>query len=252
MTWEEITSIVNDIAAIFQNTATNDAYHGQRTYDECRDILMNLYHNTSDQGFKDAFPSLIAEYESLEHFWQFIKYEFGTYAERRKFLYEVFNPLRKYLDSKKYKKSGLTIKVEISISNAYIFDAIGKANKRIEYGDYDGAITTARTLLEEMQTEIYKKLTGNAPAHKGDLVKLYNMVAPLLNLSIDKDLDDRLKQILSGLYSINNGISNMRNVVGDAHAKRFKPEAHHARLAVNCAFTFCQFLCDTYLYQKKD
>jgi TctA family transporter len=67
-----------------------------------------------------------------------------------------------------------------------------------------------------------------------------------LKLSISKDLDDRLKSILSGLYSINNGIANLRNISGDAHAKKFKPLSHHAQLAVNCAFTFSQFLCDTY------
>ena len=92
---------------------------------------------------------------------------------------------------------------------------------------------------------------GEFPDYKGDLITLYGMIKKDLNLSIDKKMDERFKLILSGLNSILNGIANLRNAMGDSHARKIMPCAHHARLAVNCAFTFSQFLCDTFEYQKK-
>ncbi|MDR0741511.1 MAG: hypothetical protein LBF28_01935 [Rickettsiales bacterium] len=62
MTWDEIASVVKDIAELFRSTATNDPPYGKRTYEECRDILMNIYYNAPDQEFKDSFPQIIVEY----------------------------------------------------------------------------------------------------------------------------------------------------------------------------------------------
>jgi hypothetical protein len=244
MDFVQIIEDVNSIKDIFICRATHKPYDST-LYNSYLEKLRSIYYNTNDEMFKNNFPTLILSYSSLDDFWQWIKREYDHYEERRSFVYEQFNPLRKYLESQKYKKPNVLIKPEITISNTHIMETVAKANQRIEYGDYDGAITTARTLLEEMESEIYRKLTNKEPEHRGDLIKLFKSVAQLLNLSIHKDLDGRLKEILSGLYKINNGISNLRNTIGDAHAKKFKPQAHHARLAVNCSFTFCQFLYDT-------
>ena len=46
------------------------------------------------------------------------------------------------------------------------------------------------------------------------------------------DYPDSVKQLLSGLNSIVNGLTTMRNEMGDAHAPRIRAKAHHARLAV--------------------
>lgn len=219
-------------------------------YSYNRNILISEFHNSTDEKFKNNFPLIVSDYDTLNAFWGFIKYKFNSYAERKKYIYESFIPIKQYLESKIYTKTSKILVPNIVLSNQYIQDAIDKANQRIKTNDFDGAITSARTLVEEIQVEIYKKLnSGQEPNHKGDLNKLYNAIASSLKLSISKDLDERLKSILSGLYSINNGIANLRNISGDAHAKKFKPLSHHAQLAVNCAFTFSQFLCDTFLYQ---
>jgi hypothetical protein len=42
---------------------------------------------------KDLAPRFLRTCRTLDEFWQFIKYEYGTYAERRKFLWESFRPL---------------------------------------------------------------------------------------------------------------------------------------------------------------
>jgi hypothetical protein len=226
----------------------------QINYSHYRNILLSEWHTTSDKNFKTYFPAIINEYSSLDAFWVFMRNKFSSYEKIKIYIYENFIPFRQYLESKVYKNSQIVDFVpNIILSSQNIREDIDKANERIKDADFAGAITIARTLAEAILVEIYKKLNpGNEPEHKGGLLKLYKLVASRLSLSIskDKDLDERLKGILSGLCSITNGIADLRNSAGDAHAKKFKPIAHHARLAVNCAFTFAQFLCDTYLYQK--
>jgi hypothetical protein len=41
------------------------------------------------------------------------------------------------------------------------------------------------------------------------------------------------------------------NKASDRHARRYSPAPHHAKLAVNVAFTLCEFLLESHEYQKK-
>lgn len=66
-----------------------------------------------------------------------------------------------------------------------------------------------------------------------------------------EDLNDRLREILSGLISIVSGMSGLRNRMSDAHVRKYRPERHHAKLAVNTARTVCDFLEETYNYQRE-
>ena len=43
----------------------------------------------------------------------------------------------------------------------------------------------------------------------------------------------------------------LRNKMGDAHVRTYKPERHHAKLAVNSAKTLTDFLIDTLEYQER-
>jgi len=58
-------------------------------------------------------------------------------------------------------------------------------------------------------------------------------------------------EILRGFISIVNGLASLRNTASDAHARSYRPEQHHARLAVNTAKTVVDFLFETYEYQKR-
>jgi Abortive infection C-terminus len=64
-----------------------------------------------------------------------------------------------------------------------------------------------------------------------------------------QDISDSLKQVLSGLANIVNGISTMRNKMSDAHGGSYKASRHHAKLAVSAAKTLADFLFDTMRYQ---
>lgn len=80
------------------------------------------------------------------------------------------------------------------------------------------------------------------PQHDGDLLILYKELRKHLNLDPNKNLDDTLKQTLSGLISIVNGIAGLSNKISDRHARQYKPLHYHGKLVVNASFTLCEFL----------
>ena len=67
----------------------------------------------------------------------------------------------------------------------------------------------------------------------------------------DPALEKYLKAILEGLQRQIAGLFEVANKASDRHARRFNPAPHHARLAVNAAFTLCEFLLESFEYQQK-
>lgn len=133
-----------------------------------------------------------------------------------------------------------------------IDENIRKCEAKLSEGDFSGAITNARTLIEAVLIGIEKDMDANAVEYDGDLVRLYKRVQKLLNLEPDrKDISDSLRQILSGLTSIVNGLAAMRNKMSDAHAATYRPSRHHAKLAVYSATTLADFLFETRNYQHQ-
>jgi len=131
-----------------------------------------------------------------------------------------------------------------------IDENIRKCETKLSEGDFSGAITNARSLIEAVLIGIEKDMATDAPVYDGDLVKLYKRVQKLLNLEPDrKDISEPLRQILSGLTSIVNGLAAMRNKMSDAHAVTYRPSRHHAKLAVYAATTLADFLFETKSYQ---
>lgn len=127
-----------------------------------------------------------------------------------------------------------------------------KCESKISSGDYDGAITNARSLLEAVLFEIECKLTESQQKYNGELKKLYKRVSKQLNMEPSrKDISDSLKQILTGIINIVEGIAPLRNKMSDSHARTYKPAEHHAKLAVNSVHTICMFLLESFDYQIK-
>lgn len=143
-------------------------------------------------------------------------------------------------------------KIPDELSQLTIDENIRKCETKLSEGDFSGAITNARTLIEAVLIGIEKDLDANAAEYDGDLVRLYKRAQKLLNLEPDrKDISDSLKQILSGLTSIVNGLAAMRNKMSDAHAATYRPNRHHAKLAVYAATTLADFLFETKNYQQQ-
>ena len=127
----------------------------------------------------------------------------------------------------------------------FITEQLTKCDKKIADADFDGAITNARSLLEAILVDIEKDLTADPPQYDGDLVRLFKRVQSLLDLEPNRpDIEQPLRQVLSGLVSIVSGMAAMRNKMSDAHVATYRPKKRHARLAVNASKTVVDFLLD--------
>ena len=71
---------------------------------------------------------------------------------------------------------------------------------------------------------------------------MYKELQKELSLSPGTYDSPGLKQILSGLTSIVNGLANLRNEASDSHASIYKPAKRHAELAVNCSKSVSNFI----------
>lgn len=136
----------------------------------------------------------------------------------------------------------------------YIQEQITKCNQKIAEKDFEGAVTNSRTLLESICLYIYEMKVGEYD-YKGNLIKLYKDVSQTLNMTPSDHSDEYLKQILSGVFSIINGVSGLRNNFSDSHGnsprKNYKIDDRHAILTVNLSKTIAEYLFLSYEKNEK-
>lgn len=136
-------------------------------------------------------------------------------------------------------------------AHLFIDEQIRKSETKIREGDFDGAITNARALIEAVLVEIEKQLDPQASVYDGDLLKLYQRLRRHLKLDPGQpDIDSTLKQMMSGLITIVTALAGLRNKMSDAHVRSFKPGKHHALLVVNASKTLANFIYEIFKSQK--
>ena len=129
-----------------------------------------------------------------------------------------------------YKLGGSQIELshpyENSVETTHIFidEQIKKCDNKLTEGDFDGAITNARSLVEAVLSAIEKEFDSNPPEYDGNLPKLYKRVQKHLNLSPGQEkLAECLQQICSGLTSVVSGLATLRNTMSASHVILYKP-----------------------------
>lgn len=231
-------------AEFLQNILISHATGGSSVDAEYRWLRKHL---VSNEEYRDIIPPFVRTCRDLSAFWQFIKNEFSTYAERREFLYEKFIPLLDFTEQINIPNNDYISRSLTQIDEASLHKEWKKSLKRIE-NDPDGAITSARTLLESVCKQILDSENIDYSSNV-DINNLYKQVAVFLKLSPDQHSENIFKQILSGCNSVVTGLGTLRNKLGDAHGaskNKVKPKKRHAELAVNLAGTMCLFLISTY------
>lgn len=228
-----------------QNMMIGIATGGSDNEEEFKKLRADLL---SIGEIKDLIPDFVKTNRTIGQFWQFIKFKFPTYAERKKFIWDEFALVLDYVENKKsgVGEKSITDKID-KFNQSYINAEWLKALER-KTDDPEGAITTARTLIETTCKLILDNLNVT---YKDDieLPKLYRLTAENLNLAPDQHTEQIFKQILGGCQTVVEGLGALRNKLSDSHGKKatqVRPTSRHSELAVNLAGTMTTFLLETY------
>ena len=216
-------------------------------YTRLRQVLL------SQASLEPLIPQFVRTCRSLFQFWQFIKYEYGTYAERREFLWEQFRPLLEGVERGGLTPADQQVTTALDVlDQEYVQTSWSKALDRRQ-SDPEGAITAARTLLETIFKFILTDL--NVPYDdKADLPELYKLTSEALNLAPSQHTEGIFKQILGGCASVVLGLGSIRSRLGDSHGKgptAVRPAPRHAELAVNLAGAMSAFAVATWQARKQ-
>jgi len=158
-----------------------------------------------------------------------------------------------------YQRGGYIIGAQLSGPSKSLVEMLktdGLAVIEVEYqrayatiGSDPGAAITAASAILEAVCKYYLDTEKVLLPNKQSIGPLWTEVAKHLGLSPGQLADDDLKQILSGLFSVVNGIGALRTHEGSAHGhgvKVYKITARHARLAVHAAHTMAVFILETW------
>lgn len=169
--------------------------------------------------------------------------------------FQVLHPLKSYgidvcwmesfIDPSIPISSATSVSTELSgLDLASISEQINKCDAKLVTGDYEGALTNARSLLEATLKYILDE-AGETYASSDDLIKLYRKAASLLKMNPADYENDSFKKILSGFFGIVQGVSELRNAFSDAHGRtakhKYRLEARHAKLVVDSVKTVAEF-----------
>jgi hypothetical protein len=139
-------------AEYLQNMLIGQATGGGGANDEYP-YLRQLFVSNSD--LKRLLPEFVRTKRDLDQFWQFIKFKFSTYQERRDFLWAEFHSLLEYLETTNRSPAHSEISTTLkNFDEAGVHAAWARAIER-KKDDPEGAITAARTLLETVCKHIH-------------------------------------------------------------------------------------------------
>ena len=241
---------VNDAALIeevetFQNLLIGVATKGEMDENSYRELRHSLMGNPA---VSDLLPSFVRTNSSAAQFRSYTQGVSDAWRGRREYIWGGFQPLLDRLQGKNQAPPSDAISEALRDFDANtVHRDWTKALDRLQQ-DPEGAITSARSLLESVCKHILDK-QGIAYKDDIDLPSLYKTVSTSLNLAREQHSEQIFKQILGGCASIANGLAGLRNKLGDAHGQgsnQVKPALRHAELAVNLAGAMALFLVETW------
>jgi hypothetical protein len=197
---------------------------------------------------RSKLPRFIVNCHTLGEFWTCIKGLYAHYQERRDYITEEFAPVLEMLELEVITPGDEAVSAALStVDSEHVRAAWEKAMERRSV-DPEGAITSARTLLECVCKFVLDK-NGVAYDDKVDLPVLNGRTADSLKIAPSQQTEQIMKQVLGGCQNIVTGLGALRNKVSDAHGKGIygvtaKPQ--HAELAVNLAGAVALFLVSTW------
>jgi hypothetical protein len=130
----------------------------------------------AEPGIKGKLPGFLKFCTTLGEFWGHIQEKFRRYQERRVYLRDAFLPVIKMLEGGSATPSDPTISAALfKADSEHVREAWQKALERRDT-DADGAITSARTLIEAVCKHILDE-TGTPYQDDWQLPQLYSEAA---------------------------------------------------------------------------
>lgn len=234
---------------VLRDVATGTSYDDKEVISKFRESRSTLIKEFDKQ---ELIPSFVKDYRDLPSFWGFIKEVSPTYQGRRRFLANEFNLMFKHCEESTVASPIYSIfSHEDTIVDSYIRELWQKSIRRLD-SDPEGAITAARTLVEATCKHIldFYDVRFNSDVK---LNQLYKDTAKVLGLAPSNDTEEQFRQLLSGLFSVVNALSAIRNKVSDSHAienELNRPDVRHSTLCVTIAGAVSEFLLTTFYDQK--
>lgn len=224
-------------------------YLEDEDYKQARIVILKL-----SKEHEISLPPIFKDCRTVEEFIQYISNDYNSsIGDNLSYISTLFNPFIDYVDMQNIEVKIIHIKCEVpkELNYNHILEDIVKCEDRIDNGDYSGALTSAKSLIEGVCKEILFSIEGKEVEVKPSLPELFKDVRTHLNLDpSNKALQKPLKEVISGLIKVVHGLNEARNISGDTHTRKGKPSLHHALLVVNSAKTVVNFLFHTYEYQR--
>ena len=190
--------------------------------------------------FMDAWPNYRDEtYETRKSEIELVLAKYGLQYNRGRVMGGASSPAAKELSSIIRSRDIPSLGIEID-----------RAVSSIE-SDPAAAITAACAIFEAF-CSIYLKEEGIELPTKISVQSLWKATRGNIGVGPTPDMDKKLKQILSGLASVLDGVSSLRNSASSAHGRGrvYRVEPRHARLAVNAAHALVLFLMEVWDHRK--
>jgi len=246
---EKQSDLVLQLKELLLTRATSQGDPG--SFQEYHRLRRHLLNDEGDE-VRDLLPIFVKNCRTIEEFWQHIRGSYPSYQERRDYLHREFLPLLDFLEGIPQEAGQPLFSVLSSLPDwEHVEQEWHKARRRLA-SDPDGAITSARALLESVCKHI---LDDASIAYKADdsLPNLYYLTVQHLTLAPGQHQDEAFKKILGNAQAVVNELAALRNDQGDAHGKgrkAYRPAARHAELAVGFAGTIASFLVATWQQRK--
>jgi len=178
----------------------------------------------------------------------------GSWAMRRRIVDDVFEDLLSRLYDLRDRGPAATLAapaLNALPSAAAIQDHLQRLNRNVDI-DPRLAVSVAKDLVESTAKLVLKQVGVEFTA-SDDLPRLAYKAQDALGLHASRGDSSApegktLKQILGGLSSLIQGVTELRNGVGVGHGRESVPEwvkPRHARLAAGAATTWCNVMLET-------
>lgn len=240
---EEYVDLLDRVQSL-QNMLVSHATGGSA---DDREYLRLRAELLDDPVVGQLLPRWLRSSRDLGQFWQFIKFKFSTYAERRQFLWDEFRPALEAAERGAPPTADTTSAALIRLTSDSVHSAWRRALER-RGEDPEGAITLARSLLESVCKHVLHEV-GQAYPDDADIPRLYRLVSEQLRIAPSQHSEEAFRRILGGCASVVEGLGTLRNRLGDAHGAgplQVRPAARHAELAVNLAGAMAAFILATW------